>query len=49
MLLVKTEYGELMGAACSGVENYIAFKGIPYAKPPLGELRFKVSNDIATQ
>ncbi|CAB3247537.1 unnamed protein product [Arctia plantaginis] len=41
MLLVKTEYGELKGAACSGVENYIAFKGIPYAKPPLGELRFK--------
>ncbi|XP_075974906.1 juvenile hormone esterase-like isoform X3 [Anticarsia gemmatalis] len=41
MALVKTEYGELRGAACSGIENYIAFKGIPYAKPPLGELRFK--------
>ncbi|XP_021201298.3 esterase FE4 isoform X1 [Helicoverpa armigera] len=41
MPLVKTAQGELKGVFCSDVENYVAFKGIPYAKPPLGELRFK--------
>ncbi|CAH0581200.1 unnamed protein product [Chrysodeixis includens] len=41
MTLVKTEQGVLKGVVCSDVENYVAFKGIPYAKPPLGELRFK--------
>lgn len=46
--LVKTVQGELKGVVCSGVENYVAFKGIPYAKPPLGELRFKVSSKMKT-
>lgn len=26
----------------NGKGNLYAFKGIPYAKPPIGELRFKV-------
>ncbi|KAJ8721591.1 hypothetical protein PYW07_002366 [Mythimna separata] len=39
--LVKIVQGELKGVICCGLENYVAFKGIPYAKPPLGELRFK--------
>lgn len=24
-------------------KNYVAFTGIPYAEPPIGQLRFKVS------
>lgn len=37
--------GKLIGIVEKGVYNdyYIAFRGIPYAKPPIGELRFKVS------
>ncbi|XP_035737133.1 esterase FE4-like [Vespa mandarinia] len=26
---------------CSNNDNYLAFRGIPYAKPPIGELRFQ--------
>lgn len=48
MPLVETEYGTLNGIISdNNGEKYIAFKGIPYAKPPIGNLRFKVSiNDI---
>ncbi len=35
--VVKTNYGEVMGAEQDGVLSY---KGIPFAAPPLGELRF---------
>lgn len=38
MQLVKTKYGEVSGVCCEG---YTVFKGIPYAKPPVGELRWK--------
>lgn len=38
---VKTVQGELKGVVCHDTVSYVAFKGIPYAKPPLGELRFK--------
>ncbi|KAH9635555.1 hypothetical protein HF086_003169 [Spodoptera exigua] len=41
MPLVKTVLGELKGVVCHDTVSYVAFKGIPYAKPPLGELRFK--------
>lgn len=35
--VVKTQYGEVRGAAQDGV---LAYKGIPFAAPPLEELRF---------
>ncbi|XP_061704123.1 juvenile hormone esterase-like [Cydia pomonella] len=42
MAVVKTQYGVLQGCVCEGTEgSYVAFKGIPYAKPPIGALRFK--------
>lgn len=45
MPIVNTEHGALRGRVCdNGVGKYLAFKGIPYAKPPLGKLRFKVSS-----
>ncbi|KAF3424237.1 hypothetical protein E2986_12277 [Frieseomelitta varia] len=31
-IIEKTSYGD----------EYLAFRGIPYAKPPLGPLRFKI-------
>ncbi|XP_053662699.1 esterase B1-like [Anopheles marshallii] len=42
-LIVNTGYGPVQGAtrtALYGAE-YVSFQGIPYAKPPVGELRFK--------
>jgi len=37
---VQTEYGTLRGEIC-GDPRVTAFKGVPYAKPPVGELRFR--------
>lgn len=37
--VVQTEYGLLQGVRLGG--DVIVFKGIPYAKPPVGELRWK--------
>ncbi|KAK0175124.1 hypothetical protein PV327_008903 [Microctonus hyperodae] len=41
--IVKIEQGQLRGVAEKNFngKNYFAFRGIPYAKPPLGNLRFK--------
>jgi hypothetical protein len=44
-LIVSVEQGDLRGRAVitkSGL-HYYSFQGIPYAKPPVGNLRFKVS------
>ncbi|XP_018312617.1 esterase FE4-like isoform X2 [Mycetomoellerius zeteki] len=40
---VQVEEGKLKGVVVNGCNNvrYLAFRGIPYAKPPVGELRFK--------
>lgn len=42
---VQVEEGKLKGVVVNGCNNvrYLAFRGIPYAKPPVGELRFKAS------
>lgn len=43
---VKTIYGTLRGQkiyTLYGERPYYSFRGIPYAKPPIGELRFKAS------
>lgn len=44
MVTVTINQGDLSGVLCkSGNVEYCAFKGIPYAQPPIGPLRFKVS------
>jgi carboxylesterase type B len=42
--IVKTEYGLVQGVLKQTVlgREYLSFQGIPYMKPPLGKLRFKV-------
>lgn len=42
---VNTNYGLVQGLLTVSLlgEVYQSFQGIPYAKPPLGELRFKVN------
>ncbi|CAH1163421.1 unnamed protein product [Phaedon cochleariae] len=41
--IVSTQEGQLIGSIKSAFndESFFSFQGIPYAKPPLGELRFK--------
>lgn len=44
---VQTEYGTIRGKLMSTMYDakpYFSFRGIPYAKPPLNGLRFKVNN-----
>lgn len=43
--IVETNYGKvkgIIGKTFFKEKTYFAFKGIPFAKPPIGELRFKV-------
>lgn len=42
--IVTVKQGKLKGAIVKNVlgGKYIAFRGIPYAVPPVGNLRFKV-------
>ena len=38
LMIVDTKYGKLEGKA---MEDYTVFRGVPYAAPPVGELRWK--------
>lgn len=43
--IVSTSKGPVRGEIVKTVQNlidYSAFRAIPYAKPPIGDLRFKV-------
>lgn len=44
-MIVETRLGAVRGKENKSVtsgEKYYSFLGIPYAKPPIGELRFSV-------
>lgn len=45
--VVEINYGKLKGKLRKNYkgEEIFAFLGVPYAKPPVGELRFKVSSE----
>ncbi|XP_044731133.1 neuroligin-3-like [Chrysoperla carnea] len=45
--LIRIEQGQLRGKVLSSARDvlYFSYKGIPYAKPPIGELRFKCPVD----
>lgn len=45
-MIVEVEQGKLEGLTQKSIltgNDYYAFLGIPYGKPPVGELRFQVS------
>lgn len=45
-IVIVTKQGKLVGVKLYTAETnkpYFSFSNIPYAKPPLGNLRFKVS------
>ena len=43
--IVETKNGKLRGITQKSIEGFEfhSFLGVPYAKPPMGRLRFKVS------
>lgn len=45
--VIETDLGRIRGIKTISAlaTPYTAFLGVPYAKPPLGDLRFKVSID----
>lgn len=47
-LVVAVEQGKLQGKICTDCngKSYCSFQGIPFAKPPLGNLRFKVFHSV---
>ena len=43
-LIIQTESGTISGLKTSS--DVLSFKGIPYAEPPLGDLRWKVPQSV---
>ena len=45
--VVDTSYGKVQGinSTGEGYENVVQFKGVPYAAPPVGDLRWKAPVD----
>ena len=46
--IVKVQQGLLKGKILTSVRSrnkFVGFLGIPYAKPPVGELKFKVTSE----
>ena len=41
--IVKTAYGKLRGVEEDGIK---VFKGVPFAQPPVGELRWKAPQPL---
>lgn len=48
MPVIKTTFGPVRGLQRTSKlgELFYSFRGIPYAKPPVGPLRFKVSDVV---
>lgn len=44
-LVIETSHGPVRGIKRTSAvgDQFFSFRGIPYAKPPIGELRFKVT------
>lgn len=50
--IVKTSNGDIQGSIGTSFlvrRTYYSFRGIPYAQPPIGQLRFKVSRYMQTE
>lgn len=51
--IVQTDRGPVQGEILTTVQNssiqYSAFRGIPYAKPPIDELRYQVRVDTRNE
>src|SRR5512137_10609 len=43
--IVKTKFGSVWGVSGQDYKTVTIFKGIPYAAPPVGELRWKPPQD----
>lgn len=41
---IQTTYGQLAGVDCG---DYVLYKGVPYAQPPVGELRWRAPQPLA--
>lgn len=46
--IISIADGSIRGEKLNSVRggSYYSFKGIPYAKPPVGDLRFKVRENV---
>ena len=43
IIMVETKYGKIKGVDCG---EYVEYRGIPYAKPPVGEFRWKAPQPL---